>query len=87
MLKACAADELPSIIHDDVIAEWIKKEKDGFVVRFQKDQLVRARNGVFADQVGRFVGLSNRHHDIALFDILGQSVRFEFQQRGVLVPA
>jgi transcription antitermination factor NusG len=81
VLKACATDELPSIIKDDVIAEWKKKEKDGFVVGFQKDQPVRARNGIFADQVGRFVGLSNRHHDVALFDILGQSVRIEFQQQ------
>lgn len=73
VLKACATDELPSTIKDDVIAEWRAKEKDGFVVGFQEGQLVRARNGIFAYQVGRFVGLSNRHHDIALFDILGSA--------------
>jgi transcription antitermination factor NusG len=87
VLKACATDELPSTISDDVIDEWRKKEKDGFVVGLQEGQLVRARNGVFADQVGRFVGLSNREHDIALFEFLGQPIRVEFQQRGVLVPA
>jgi transcription antitermination factor NusG len=87
VLKACAADELPSIISDDVIDEWIKKEKDGFVVGLQKDQLVRARNGIFTNQIGRFVGLSDRKHDIALFEFLGQSARVEFKQPGVLVPA
>lgn len=87
VLKACATDELPSTITDDVIDEWIKKEKDGFFVGFQKDQPVRARNGIFTNQIGRFVGLSDRKHDIALFDFLGQSTRIEFQQPGVLVPA
>jgi transcription antitermination factor NusG len=87
VLKACADDELPSTIKDNVIAEWKAKEKDGFIVGFQEGQRVRARNGIFAYQVGRFVGLSNRGHDIALFDILGQSTRIEFQQRNVLMPA
>ena len=53
----------------------------------KKTSLCALATAIFADQVGRFVGLSNRHHDIALFDILGQSVRVEFQQPGVLVPA
>jgi transcription antitermination factor NusG len=87
VLKACITDELPSTIKDEVIAEWQAKEKDGFVVGFQEGARVRARNGIFAYQVGRFVGLSNRGHDIALFEILGQPTRIEFQQRGVLVPA
>jgi transcription antitermination factor NusG len=87
VLKACATDELPSTIKDDVIAECKAKEKDGFVVGFQEGQRVFAKTGIFADQIGRFVGLSNREHEIALFDFLGQSTRVEFQQRGVLVPA
>ena len=48
---------------------------------------MRTKNEIFANQIGRFVGLSDRKHEIALFDIMGQSARVEFQQPRSLVPA
>ena len=84
-------DQSPYLIEDQEIAAWRRKEQNGFIIMdligLQEGQRVRTKNEIFANQIGRFVGLSDRKHEIALFDIMGQSARVEFQQPRSLVPA
>jgi transcription antitermination factor NusG len=76
----------PARLHDSVISEIRKQEKNGFVVlkprleKLRKGQQVRIVGGQFSGRIAFYEGQSSHDRERVLLDLLGRQVLVELGQ-------